>query len=256
MKNLGIGELVKRIGNAENTTDKGKKSKKLEIIGIVFLVVVIMCAALGLNNYITKGVEAAEESYTTTKTATVEEIKQQQYQKAFEAAEERYHTSNDVSIVVGALSEEAKLEVLEVYDVQYVIEDETENEGNIISWLEVPGKGTFTIDLKASEFIIDNERRYVLVRVPEPELTECTIIYKDVKRLLFENDMFNESIAVGETVAQKQLNEGYLLIEKSFASNTQYYDSAITAAESMIINLIKSLNMEILDLEVEIEFMK
>ena len=161
-----------------------------------------------------------------------------------------------MSITFGSFREEAQLEVLEVYDVQYVIENEEDNEADIISWLEVPGKGIFTIDLKASEFIIDNERHYVLVRVPEPELTECTIIYKDVKRLLFKNDMFNESIGIGEDMAQKQLKDGYLLIEKSFGLNTQYYNSAVTVAESMIINLIKSLNTEVANLEVEVEFIE
>ena len=208
------------------------------------------------SNAIKNGVIAAKESYETTKTATIEKIKEQEYQKAYNVAEEEYHTSNDVSITLGSFREEAQLEVLEVYDVQYVIENEEDNEEDIISWLEVPGKGIFTIDLKASEFIIDNERHYVLVRVPEPELTECTIIYKDVKRLLFENDMFNESIGIGEDMAQKQLKDGYLLIKKSFGLNTQYYNSAVTVAESMIINLIKSLNTEVTDLEVEVEFIE
>lgn len=57
------------------------------------------------------------------------------------AAEEKYHVSNRVSIYIGNLQEEQKLEVLKVNDVEFIIENKEDNKENIISWLEVPGKG-------------------------------------------------------------------------------------------------------------------
>ncbi len=231
-----------------------KKWTKIEIIGVITIIVIVVGMVFAINNFITKGVEAAINSYQTTKTETITKTKQDWYEKMYVAEEEKYHVSNDVSISIGTFREEAKLEVLEAYDVQYIIWDEKQNEANVVSWLKVPGKGIFTVDLKASEFIIDNERNYVLARVPEPELTHLSIIYKEIEKLLFKNNIFNDSIAVGEEIAEKQLKEAYALMEKTFISNILYYDSALAAAESMIVSLIESWNMEVDGLEVEVEF--
>lgn len=233
--------------------------KSLEIIkrywlGLSVLVIgVIVCIAMYFAS-LKRSAEAAEAAFADAKTQTESTVKKNLEDEARTRAYEKNKVTNEVTISVGTLRDEAELEVLEVYDVQYMIADEEANEDGIISWLMVPGKGVYTVDLTASEFIVDNERQYVLVRVPEPELKNCTIIYKDVEQLLFNNSGFNESISVGEDAARKQLQDGYVLIQKTLGSNPSFYQSAELSAKRMITGLVKALNTKVENLTVEVEF--
>lgn len=221
------------------------------------LVILILGVALCFGMYmkaLKTSAAAAEAAYNTSKEETSEKVKAEKEAEAKIKAYEKNKVTNEVIIAVDSLRSEAELEVLEVYDVEYIIEDEEDNEEGIVSWLMVPGKGVYTVDLTASEFIVDNEQKYVLVRVPEPELKNCTIIYKDVEQLLFKNKGFNESISIGEDAARKQLQEGYILIQKALGSNLNFYQSAELSAERMIIGLVKALNVNVEDLNVEVEF--
>lgn len=120
--------------------------------------------------------------------------------------------------------------------------------------MEVPGQGTYVVDLQTAEFIVDNKRSYVLVRVQHPELTNITIDYSNVQKLFFKNDLLNDSCKVGEDLARKQLRSADMLIKKEFASNQHFYLSAQEAAVSIIQCLVKQLNPEVPKLTVEVEF--
>lgn len=146
------------------------------------------------------------------------------------------------------------LEVLNVSDIEFIVQDKERSNGNITSWLEVPGEGTYVVNLQEAEFIIDNERMHVLVRVPEPELTNVRILYGKVDKILFKDDMFNGSYREGEELAMKQLNEADLLIKKEFAMNQNYYISAQNAARSTIECLVYKMNPGMDNLTVEVEF--
>ena len=161
---------------------------------------------------------------------------------------------NRVSIYIGNLQEEQKLEVLKVNDVEFIIENKEDNKENIISWLEVPGEGTFVVDLKAGEYIVDEERASVLVRVPYPELTNVKIDYANVQKILFQNDIFNDSIKIGEELAKNQLDKADALIRKEFASNENFYLNAQQAARHTIEGMVKQLNPDVSGLTVDVEF--
>ena len=186
------------------------------------------------------------------------EYKNATYQEAYvryqSAAEEKYHVSNRVSIYIENLQEEQKLEVLRVNDVEFIIENKEDNKENIISWLEVPGEGTFVVDLKAGEYIIDEERASVLVRVPYPELTNVKIDYANVQKILFQNDIFDDSIKIGEELAKSQLDKADALIRKEFASNENFYLNAQQAARHTIEGMVKQLNPDVSGLTVDVEF--
>ena len=162
--------------------------------------------------------------------------------------------SNEVSVAVENVREEAKLEVLKVGDVEYIIQDGDKSNHGITSWLEVPGEGVFAVDLQASEFVVDNKHHYVLARIPSPILSECRVLYQDVVQLEFKNDMFNDSIKDGEELAQRQFKEAFAKMRTEFTSNPTYIEAACSAAETMVANLIKSFNPDIPDLVVEVDF--
>lgn len=235
-----------------------KKEENLKIwigMGVIFLASVILIVVF-LISALKKGVNAFQDTYKQVESQVKEEKKEEFYQKGYQAAEKENHVSNRAGISVENIKETANLEVLEVRDVEFVFQGADENDKNITVWLEVPGTGVFTVDLQASEFIVDNKRNYVLVRVPKIELSECKVDYANVNKLRFKNDIFNDSIAVGEDIAQEMLKDGYLLIQKEFLSNQWYYNSAESAAENLITNMIKEVNFDISDLQVEVEFME
>ena len=194
-------------------------------------------------------------SYKQTYTIEKDITYKNKYDNYKETAEERFHVSNKASIYVGKLKEEQKLEVLEVSDVEFIIEDQDDNSGNVTAWLEVPGKGTFVVDMEAGEYIIDVERANVLVRVPYPELCNVRIDYANVQKMLFRKEgILNGNHKEGEKIAEEQYDKAYALINREFVSNQNYHQNAMNAAKSTIEALIKQLNPEVDNITVEVEF--
>lgn len=252
---------------ANNTQGKkgNNKEKSIEILSLLkkkstyFFLLAAVIAVIGVC-LVAKGIASgsgnAAAAYETAKSKKVEELGEEFYQKAFDSAEKANHTSNRVSLDIESIKEVAKLEVLKVSDVEFVTTDADENKDAITAVLEVPGSGVFTVDLQKAEFVVDKARSYVLVRLPNPELSECKIDYGNAKKLIFKNEGGNDSIEDGEDLARAQLKEGYLLIKKEFLINSKYFKSAKTAAERAVTSLVKEFNPTVEDLIVEIEFLK
>ena len=232
------------------------KKKSGQTIAIVLSIIMIFAIILLFGDMVSSGAKAMADSYTNAYKEQKEATYQEKYDTNKNSIEKKFHVSNRVSIYVGNLKEEEKLEVLKVSDVEFIIEDKDSNDGNVISWLEVPGEGTFVVDLKAGEYVIDNERAHVLVRVPYPELTNITIDYANVQKILFKDEkgIFNGSFGEGEDLARQQLSQAELLIKKEFTSNQNFYLNAQEAAISTIETLVKQLNHEVEGLVVDVEF--
>lgn len=239
----------------KKTKPRNKKKKSGGYVKyIVAIVVMISSCILISRNVVSAGANAVSDGYDTAFNRERDSVWQEWYQKYFDKAEQEYHVSNRAAITIGELKKTAKLEVLQVSDVEYVIDKNEDNKNNITAWLEVPGTANYTVDLQAAEFVTDDEHAFVLVRVPYPELSNITIDYENVQKLLFKNDLLNDSYRVGEDLARKQLSQADILIRKEFASNQNYYQSAQDAAKTSITSLIRQLNPDIDDLTVEVEF--
>ena len=239
----------------ENKTKKNEQRKKrFSLSSCCFAVSVILTivAALAITNTIQRGGEYAKEAYENAKNKASEDAYNRFYDTAYTSAERKYHVSNDISIELASIREESNLEVLKVSDVEYVIESKDGNENGIEVWMEFYGDGVFTVDMKASEFIIDSDRQYVLVRVPRPELTNCRIT--QANQLYWQNGAFNKSVSVGTDLAVEMRNAGYSKLNNYMKSNTQFYDCAKSSARTLIADLVKGLNSELVNLVVEVEF--
>ena len=246
---------------AEKSSPKKPATKKLKfkkgtgtVICIVLMIVMVAAALMLFQNVIFNGAEALADGYNAAFVSEKEAAYQALYQKYYDKAEAEHHVANRASIYIGNIKETEKLEVLKVSDVEFIVEDSGDNSGNITSWLEVPGAGTYVVDLSAAEFIVDNDRAHVSVRLPYPELTNVAIDYSNVKKILFKDDVFNGSYKQGEELAMKQLGQGDLLIKKEFASNEHFYLNAQEAAISTIQCLIRELNPKVEDLTIDVEF--
>lgn len=246
---------------AEKSSPKKPAAKKLKfkkgtgtVICIVLMIVMVAAALMLFQNVIFNGAEALADGYNAAFVSEKEAAYQALYQKYYDKAEAEHHVANRASIYIGNIKETKKLEVLKVSDVEFIVEDSGDNSGHITSWLEVPGEGTYVVDLSAAEFIVDNERAHVSVRLPYPELTNVAIDYSNVKKILFKDDFFNGSYKQGEELANKQLGQGDLLIKKEFASNEHFYLNAQEAAVSTIQCLIRELNPKVENLTIDVKF--
>lgn len=216
------------------------------------------------------GAAAAGNAFTLAKDAEADQVRQAFYETSYDAAEKAHHVSNRVSISIGDLCETQKLEVLAVTEVSYQENTPEEKEGvqgvisditglfnkDLISWLEIPGSGVFTVNLQLGEFIIDNERQSVLIRIPGPELTNFTLDYEDVEILYFEaGGVFKNSVKFGAAKAREQLQDAQLEMQQSVSNNQVLYKRAEESAENMLIRLVKALNPQLPELTVQVEFL-
>lgn len=229
-----------------------KKIFSLSNVCFILAIVLIIICGLVISNTVHKGGEYAQAAYERARNKAADEAYDKFYDTAFASAERKYHVTNTVSIEVAAVREEANLEVLKVSDVEYVIESKDDNENNIEVWIEFYGDGVYTVDMRASEFIIDSDRQYVLVRAPRPELTNCRIT--KTNELFWQNGIFNNSNAVGTDLAVGMRNAGYAKLSNYMKSNAKFYKSAKESAATIITDLVKGLNSELSNLVVEVEF--
>ena len=220
----------------------------------VLLCVIIACNICVIVYSIRHGISAVSHSFAEQYINTSSETNSQFYQSAFDASEAAHHVSNNVSISIKAIQEKSTLEVLHVNDVVYIISDDSSNNS---PWLKVPGSGVFTVNLASAEYIIDTSRHYVLVRVPLPSLDSN--IHVDLKNVEIIPRSKNSwkwegSVKAGEEKARQYLQRAQKQIWVDFEENEQYFKIAKSSAESMLIALIKGVNPDIDDLQVEVEF--
>ena len=236
--------------------DNQDKNKVLSVICYVVGLLLIIAAIVLGGSALSRGAKAVKKAFDREKAIAEESVYHEFYEKGFTVAEANYHVQNRGIISLGNIRETANLEVLSVSDIAYIIENPSSENKNIQSWLEVPGTGVFTVNLAAGEFLVDDERSMVFVRVPKPELLaeNINIDHANVNVLRFSANAWQSSIRDGEALAGKQMNEARSKIQEDISTNLDYYEYAVKSAGTLIENLIRSLNNDVPDLQVEIEF--
>ena len=258
----------KKLKGKNSIFDQKDKAAIFAIIGCVVCIIGIVYCYI---HTMSVGTASAIAEYQSVKKEVVNNVYDEFYQKAYDISEEQHHVSNRVSITLGSLKEQTKMEVLKISQVEYITPKDDESgvidnilssisaifKDDVISWLEVPGYGVFTVDLRSSESIIDNERGYVLLRIPSPKLSEFSIDYKNVEILNFEDTgLFKNSAKIGVDTAQKQLQSAELTMRQNASSNQKYYRAAKESAEKILSNLVRQLNPQIENLTVDVEFIE
>ena len=136
------------------------------------------------------------------------------------------------------------------------VDDKNETKDGTSSWLKVSGAGVFSVNLTEAEYVIDNARQYVLVRVPHPVIDSANISIDNFESLHFEENKWSRgnSVKTGEELARDQLSEAKQRIQEDFEANEQYSKLAESSTKSMLAALIKGINPEVKDLQVDVEF--
>ncbi len=233
------------------------KKHQMPIVSIltIGIVATVLCSNILLRQAVWKGVDSAVHSYAEAKDKTYQTTYQEYENVGFSIAEANHHVSNSVLIDIAEIKKTAKLEILRVQDTEFIIENAEDNDENITAWLQVSGNGVFTIDLQTAQFLTNQEKKSVIIKLPKPQLTECTLDEGSIEKLLFKNQIFqNETPREGESLADKQTKEAYARIKDEFMTNPIYVKSAEQSAENILCSWIKELNQDIPELTVEIKF--
>lgn len=267
MKNLFPKLVDKRVpaSNEEILVgkDKGKKhtSRRFTIFAVIAIALMLCTCTFLYMDIITRGTEAASDSYDDARDQKAEEVYDSFYDASYKRAWETYYTKNRVDITIGDLKEQNKLEVLQVSCVDYAItSDEDKGKLSFITdkltgthdyWIEIPGSGVFVVNMQEAEFITDNERDYVLVRIPQPELGPFKVDVGGIKPLVTsEGGKAKEGI----DVANESIKEGERRMTQEIMNNQDYYTKASESARFILTNLIKQLNPKRENLVVDVEF--
>ena len=169
--------------------------------------------------------------------------------------------------LIQGITEIRNLEVLNVFLTDYQIWPEQNSSGGILdmvtdplmgdaeAWIRFNGIGTFTVDLQNTEFILDEQRQTVLVRIPSPVI-DPVLIQQDDDDVLYTSDagLFNNSSDIGNQLILSMTQKAQQNMTAKARSNPEYYTQAKTSAKKTITQLIKNLNPDLSDLTVEVEF--
>ena len=239
-------EIEEAIENDEELKDPKKKKTTLVMIATV-IALFILCLILLITSFVIKK-NAALDAYDIAKaqsdSATHDVIKD----KIIAAGEERYHTSNEISITIEGIKKQHLFEVLEVKDIYYYIGSENNKKSE--AWYKFIGTAQYVVNMDLAEIIVDEARSYILIRVPKPILKNGISI--KTEQYHFEDHLF-VNVADGVEIAREAELEGREELEKSLKGNADNYKYAENAAEESIIDLAKSVNPHI-DVKVEVEF--
>ena len=249
----------------------GEMSRKAQAICCAVIGVLIIISVIFAVSAIPAAADAAADAFVSSKDNMAADVYQFYYDTSYESSEKAHHVSNDVSVTIGNLRNVQLLEVLRVRDVTYetVGGDVTwirdlfnKTVGRVIGkdticWLEVPAAGIFTVNLEVGEFIIDDARQYVLIRVPEPELTEFSLSYDKVKVLYYEEgSLFQQAGTDGYDLADEMLKSAEQDLRQGMEGNQDNYRKAEESARKLLTYLVEQLNPQLENLTVEVEFFR
>ncbi len=258
VKKAGEGTLVKEPAG-ENRVEKGEGIKLRHILtglavlfGVAALVLTGVSVAIRLNA-ISEAADDAVGSFSAGFSEKSDEVREAMGAKGYNNGFEDFRTVNDVTIHLEDVRRTAKLEVMKVSSVVY-IHDTGTLEGKVIAWLKVSGTGVYTVDMTAGEYVVDNENRYVLVRVPEPELSQVEVKDKEKKLYKDRRWLTNGDPGQGVDLAIAQLAQAQTELTEDIRNNRYANESLEGNARLMIESLVRSLNSDIPDLTVEVEF--
>ena len=231
----------------KKSDEASRKNKILLIAAVVLVVQIILAVIIGKALF--------RSGYDNSKKSTSAKIRQDAYNTVYDITENANHTSNKVSIALDDIRERSDLEVLEVETNYLYVSDEEDRAKAQLIWYMIPGTGTYTVDLKTTEFLVDNERQHVLVKAPLPVITKFT--EEKARELEYRDDrfIFKGSVGEGEKTARKMLYKAHVEMMKNLEDNTGYLEAAKDSAVRLITSMIKAVNPSLTRLSVTVEFL-
>ena len=236
-----------------NLSKRERLQKNMPLILLALVLALSILSVLLFQVGKSRIIKIAKDSYTSAK----EEAYQSTYDDYVHMGETAFHTANHATIVVSPALETHDLEVLTVCATVLV----HNSQKNIYE--EITGYSHFSTDLKAAEYMIDDERQTVYIRLPEPKLMEPVTLDEDNLRVYnLESDgkisyaiqALTGSIQNGESEAVTMRDEASTKILSLLKNDSAYMSEAKNSAESIISTLVREINPTVDNLKVLIEF--
>lgn len=255
-----------KLKNPKPDPEKGQERFLLKFFNpsvLRYLICFLVLMLLAFGTFVL----GVQRTYHSAKDAAKQKTAENYYNAALELSESAHHLSNDITIQIQGITEIRNLEVLNVFLTDYQIWPEQETSGGVLdivvdpligdaeAWIRFDGIGIFTVSLQNADFILDEQRKSVLVRVPSPVM-ERVLIQQDEDDVLYTSDagLFNNASDTGQQLVLSLTQKAQQDMTAKARSNPEYYAQAKGSAEKTIIQLIKNLNPDLPDLTVEVEF--
>jgi len=219
---------------------------------ILFGISAVLAAVWAILNSLalSTAAKSAGEVYAASKDVEKKAVYTSFYDTAYKISEKEHHVSNKIRIDIFDSEEKNSLEVLNVKTFEYL----ADIKNNEPFWLEIEGSGCYIVDLNAAEFITDPVRNHVSVRIPDPVLEKVHIDRSSRLLKTESNLLINGNYKEGVDLASKQESDGLLLVKKEL-SGQKYFLNARESSVKIVKDLIKTVNPDIPDLTVDVEFL-
>ena len=220
------------------------------IILLALLLSIVLISAYSIKRSFSLGLETTMDSFQENYHSAEESTYSTYYEVAAKEAEKDNHVSNRGKIDIDNVKKVLKLKALTVSDVVFSDRESSETISGTATCIKVTGEAVFTVNLEPAEYVIDNIRAYVLVRVPKPVLSPDEIRIEKIETMWFSQNILNSnnSVKTGAQLAYDQIAEAKELIMDDLRGNEQFSTMAENFAESMITTMIKTFNPEIPDI--------
>lgn len=248
----------------QKMNEKAKTNKKTLtlIISAAFLLIIIIVTVRLVSDSVNIVGEAAKDSFDNSLSESREAVYNDFYNYAYDKAAEEHHVENDFVINIEDVREVANLQVLEATDTEYSIHKYNKDAPmeKYEAWFQIDGKCIYKVDLKNSEFIVDQYRKSVTVRIPQPQKdfsidTPELVMYADDSKEVFGKKLFDGSSETGKKAVQYAEAEGRQKIIEYFSNNDTLDNKAEKSAENILKALITEVNSNVEDLKIEIEIL-
>ncbi len=243
----------------EGIAQMEKKHGKLRtfIILAVLAVILFLIGSTSLRVWggiVASGIREAKNNFQNTKALYEEQTEAEVYQLIYDEILHHYQPKNEVFITVESIKETANLQVLMARERVVITQtpEERESNENLNYWIIYDGTATYTVNMQICEFVTDNDRHFVLARLPRPD-TKIAIV--DEKILLATNKKSNDgSLEKGSALSRKARNTANAKLEELFLNDAELTRKAEEAAKKQVEFLIRALNPGIDDLTVKVLF--
>ena len=244
--------------------------KKHGYTGIVVLLCLIVLTISGTymlyKGAIKKGLRVATKAYETEKKEVYDSQFPNAYEKYYNKTLEEEQIKNRTVINIKSTNEESKYEVLGIVEQFFQIQSKEVEDQGIRCWEYFTGEAEFVIDMQELEYIIDSDHDYVLIRTKKPVIANIRVLEESAEEerfvFYYENKQYDrrsfKKNLQNMDFAKRILNEikdmALTKFKDSILNNDEYEKMAIENTESLLSNLIHSLNPNRPDLTVEVEF--
>ena len=237
--------------NNNSPARRAVKRRRINFTAIILAVFIVLAASMNLTLYrltVENAGAAFDAAYQTAKEAQTPLT----YEEFYLAALEQYKTKNDVMTSISADYGTGKLEIMKICDSVCIPQSALEDEESSLTLL-IPFNGVYTIDLSLAEFITDQEREIITVRVPYPEIADFKVEYENAKLL----DDSGITVTLGKIttpeLARSEFEEKNIDLREQISENKIFTENAAETARQKIISTIMALNPYD-DVTVEVEF--